>query len=128
MTSWFSKKNAPDEKAPNGTNIIRHQNVEIKFGVTEESPEFRQAREAVYERLFGKSLKVSHELLPLIPHIDVYIFKRSQGEKEVYSLVTGGMSDLEMTLPHGASKDVPRRVELDPPRFSVPIETEVFQH
>lgn len=66
----------------------------------------------VYERFFGKPLSVSHELLPVIPHIDVYTFKRSQADKEVYSLVTGGMSDLEMTLPRGADRDVPRRAEL----------------
>jgi hypothetical protein len=106
MGSWFGKKKAPD-----GTTIICHENVETQFGVTKGRAEFSQTREAVYERLFGKILKVSHELLPLIPHIDVYIFKRSQGDKIVYSLVTGGMSDLEMTMPRGA-KEVPRRVEL----------------
>ncbi|HTV14301.1 MAG TPA: suppressor of fused domain protein [Acidobacteriaceae bacterium] len=107
MGSWFNKKRAPD-----GTNIIQHGNVETRLGVTEGSTGFARERETVYERLFGKPLIVSHELLPLIPHIDVYTFKRSQGEKEVYSLVTGGMSDLEMTLPRGADKDAPRRVEL----------------
>jgi Suppressor of fused protein (SUFU) len=107
MNSWFNKKKAPD-----GTNIIRHENVETTFGVTKGAEGFAQARGAVYERLFGKPLSVSHELLPLVPHIDVYTFKRSQGDKEVYSLVTGGMSDLEMTLPRGAGKDTPMRVEL----------------
>jgi hypothetical protein len=107
MESWFNNKKAPD-----GTNIIRHENVETKLGVTKGTTGFAQAREAVYERHFGKPLSVSHELLPLVPHIDVYIFKRSQGNKEMYSLVTGGMSDLKMTLPLGADKDVPRRVEL----------------
>jgi hypothetical protein len=107
MDSWFNKKKAPD-----GTNIVRHENVETKLGLTKGTAGFTQARQAVYERLFGKPLSVSHELLPLVPHIDVYTFKRSQGNREVYSLVTGGMSDLEMTLPRGADKDVPRRVEL----------------
>lgn len=107
MDFWFSKKKAPD-----GTNIVRHQNVETKLGVTEGIAGFAQARETTYERLFGKPLSVSHEVLPLVPHIDVYTFKRSQGDREVYSLVTGGMSDLEMTLPRGTNKDVPRRVEL----------------
>ena len=107
MESWFNKKKAPD-----GTNIIRHENVETRLGVTKGTAEYAQVREAVYERLFGKPLSVSHELLPLVPHIDLYTFKRSQGNKEVYSLVTGGMSDLEMMLPRGADKDVPRRAEL----------------
>jgi hypothetical protein len=107
MNSRFNKKKAPD-----GTNIVRHDKIETKLGVTKGTEGFAHAREAVYEGLFGKPLSVSHELLPLIPHIDVYTFKRSQGEREIYSLVTGGMSDLEMTLPRGADKDAPRRVEL----------------
>jgi hypothetical protein len=107
MESWFNKKKAPD-----GINIIRHEDVETKLGVTKGMAGFAQARETVYERLFGKPLSVSHELLPLVPHIDLYIFKRSQGNREVYSLVTSGMSDLEMMLPRGADKGVPKRVEL----------------
>src|SRR5206468_11839245 len=105
--SWFGK-----EKSPDGTNIIRHNAVERKFGFTEKSTAgFAQKREAAYEKLFGKALRVSHEVLPQVPHIDVYIFQRSRGDQIEYSLVTGGMSDLKMTLPRRA-KDVPRRVEL----------------
>jgi len=105
--SWFGK-----EKSPDGTNIIRHNAVERKFGFTEKSTAgFAQKREAAYEKLFGKALRVSHEVIPQVPHIDVYIFQRSRGDQIEYSLVTGGMSDLKMTLPRRA-KDVPRRVEL----------------
>jgi hypothetical protein len=107
MVSWFNKKKAPD-----GTNIVQHENIETKFGVTKGTAGSVQAREAVYARLFGTPLSVSHEAFPLVPHIDVYTFRRSQGDKGVYSLVTGGMSDLEMTLPRRADKDAPRRVEL----------------
>ena len=107
MDLWFKKKKAPD-----GTNIIGHENFETQLGVTPKAAEFRQLRQAVYEKLFGAALSVSHEVLPIVPHIDVYTFKRSQGDREVYSLVTGGMSDLEMALPRRAEKDVPRRVEL----------------
>ncbi len=106
MNSWFGKKKAPD-----GSSIIRHDAFETKAGIAEGASRLRQTRESVYERLFGKALNVSHELRPLIPHIDVYTFQRSHGDKIVYALVTGGMSDVEMTLPRGA-KDVPRRVEL----------------
>jgi hypothetical protein len=107
MNPWFGKKKTPD-----GTVIIGHDAVETQIGFTDKNTaDFIQARETAYEKLFGKALSVSHELLPLIPHIDVYIFKRSQGDKVVYSLVTGEMGDLEMTLPRRA-KDVPRRVEL----------------
>lgn len=112
MTSWFGKNKTPD-----GTEIVRHRDTEAQFGVTgEETVGFRRARESVYEEFFGKSLTISHELLPLIPHIDVYTFKRTFTKKDgseqaFYTLVTGGMSDLEMTLPRRAH-DAPRRVEL----------------
>ncbi len=108
MNSWFSDK----KKAPDGTTIIRHEEVKRQFGFSDGTAvEYRQAREAAYERLFGKVVDVSHELVPQIPHIDVYTFRRSRGDQFVFSLVTGGMSDLEMNLPHHAEDD-PRRVEL----------------
>ena len=108
MNDWFNR-----EKAPDGTNIIHHEKADLKLGFTPGTEGFAEAREAVYERLFGgEPLSVSHEVVSLIPHIDVYTFKRSQGDRDVYSLVTGGMSDLEMKLPRAADKDVPRRVEL----------------
>jgi len=106
MTPWFGKK-----KTPGGSNIIRHEVMERKFGVLD-TAEFTKARETAYEGMFGKALSVSHEVLPQVPHIDVYTFRRSQGDRAVYSLVTGGMSDLEMTMPPRMDKDVPRRVEL----------------
>ena len=82
------------------------------FGFTGESTAgFGPAREAVYQKIFGEALSVSHELLPLIPHVDVYTFRRKSGDQEVYALATGGMSDLPMTLPRGAS-EMPKRVEL----------------
>ena len=107
MISWFNKKKAPD-----GTSIIRHENVDTELGQIPGAAEFTQLRETAYERLFGRTLSVSHEVFPLMPHIDVYTYKRTQGDKEVYSLVTGGMSDLKMELPRQADEDVPRRVEL----------------
>ena len=112
MTSWFGKKRAPD-----GTEFIRHDEVRMPIDVLgKNTSRFMKAREAAYEKLFGEPLSVSHELLPLIPHIDVFTFKRTSKkdgfEQVVYSLVSGGMSDLEMTLPRRAPKDGPRRVEL----------------
>ena len=47
MVSWFNKKKAPD-----GTNIVQHENIETKFGVTKGTDGFGQAREAVYATTF----------------------------------------------------------------------------
>jgi hypothetical protein len=102
---------ADEGKTPDGTSVIRHDTAETRLGVTPHAGRYRKARESAYAQLFGEALNVSHELLPLVPHIDVYIFQRKRGDQIVYSLVTGGMSDLEMTLPRSAV-DVPRRVEL----------------
>jgi hypothetical protein len=107
MSSWLDGKKAPD-----GTRIIRHGEGQTQLGITPNTQGFHGAREAAYKQIFGEALSVSHELLPLIPHIDVYTFQRKRGDQAEYSLVTGGMSDLEMILPEHAGDDVPRRVEL----------------
>ena len=99
------------DKTPEGTEIIHHNSVATKLGTSAYAARFQKAREETYEQLFGRALTISHELLPLVPHVDVYIFERKRGDQIVYSLVTGGMSDLEMTLPARA-KGMPRRVEL----------------
>jgi hypothetical protein len=106
MSLWFGKKKAPD-----GTAIIEHETVERKFGFAPDIVGFAKAREAAYGRLFGEMLTVSHELIPQIPHIDVYTFRRKKGDGFVYALVTGGMSDLPMTMPRGGEQ-APKRVEL----------------
>ena len=110
MTSWFTKKKAPD-----GTHIIRHDSVERQIGFARDTGESVQIREAAYERLYGKPESVSHELLPQIPHIDVYtikrILKKAAGNEEFHVLMTGGMSDLRMRVPRAAG-DAAHRVEL----------------
>ena len=72
---------------------------------------FVKAREDVYRRLFGETAVISHEMLPQVPHIDVYTYcPRAQDGCNTWVLVTGGMSDAEMRVPRGAN--FPRRVEL----------------
>lgn len=66
------------------------------------------AREQAYGRYFGGEHTVSHELLPLVPHIDVYAFEPTE-ERPFYTLITGGMSDLPQHAPEGMPV---RRVEL----------------
>jgi hypothetical protein len=60
------------------------------------------AREQVYADVFGDRFTVSHELLPLVPHIDVYVFEPDDDRgRDFFTLVTGGMSDLPMGVPDG---------------------------
>src|SRR5438067_4989118 len=99
---WFDKK-PPLERSPGGSVIRRYSGDESaapRIGFTDESTaEFPQAREKVYDTLFGEAVSVFHEVLPLIPHIDVYTFQPGHDGRKWFTLVTGGMSDLEMTLP-----------------------------
>jgi len=105
--SWFGQS-----RSPGGSLIVKHENAQATaLDVDALLPRFTEEREPVYERIFGKAICVSHEVLPLVPHVDVYTFARKQGERIVYSLVTGGMSDLPMTLPPFASGEI-RRAEL----------------
>jgi hypothetical protein len=73
---------------------------------------FAQAREKVYTTLFGEAQSVFHEIVPLVPHIDVHTFKRSGRQGDVFALVSSGMSDLPMRVPPNAGHGAPRRVEL----------------
>jgi hypothetical protein len=99
------------EISPGRSVVHRHDRLNpSRLGVTD-SEGFTEAREAAYSRLFGRAESVSHEILPLIPHVDVYTYDRTEKDgPPVYALVTGGMSDLEMTVPVGVL--APRRVEL----------------
>jgi hypothetical protein len=115
MFSWFRKEQPQTETSPGGSVVYRYGGDEFsktKIGFTDQSTlEFVDAREKAYDRFFGRSPKVCHELLPFIPHVDVYAYERGQGGRDFSTLVTGGMSDLEMTLPPDIT-GAPQRVEL----------------
>lgn len=102
------------EKSPAGNPILRYgkEAPPTPFGLLgEQTVEFTRTRESVYQKRFGEILSVSHEVFPLVPHIDVYTFRRTIGGRQCHQLVTGGMSDLPMALPPAAS-ELPKRVEL----------------
>jgi hypothetical protein len=112
--NWFGRKGSP-ETAPDGSAILRYPEKDWagpRLGFSDASTAgFTEAREQVYTKLFGEARSVSHELVPQVPHVDVYTFaRRAKDGGEVCALVTGGMSDEPMRMPRGA--DVPKRVEL----------------
>lgn len=80
MRWWFGKKKQP-ETSPGGSVIQRYSNLsETPTGFTDESTaEFFDLREGVYERFFGEAESVYHEEVPLVPHIDIYIFEPGHG-------------------------------------------------
>jgi hypothetical protein len=109
----FRKKTQP-ETSDAGSIIHRYSDAEwssTPVGLQGESAaRFAKAREKVYRRRFGEAKSVSHEVIPLIPHIDVMEYQRPSDEGSVCMLVTSGMSDLAMNVP--AKTEAPRRVEL----------------
>jgi len=115
MLSWFRKKKSTKELTPGGSVVFRHGGNEFtktKVGFTDESTaEFGEAREKVYGQFFGGSPQAFHELLPFIPHIDVYTYGPSHSNRDFFTLVTSGMSDLEIAIPQDV-RGVSRRVEL----------------
>lgn len=70
-------------------------------------------REEVYCGLFGEMEHVWHERVPEDPHIDIYCFKPDHGDRDFFTLVSGGMSDRRMNVPLGAPTELfPRRTEM----------------
>jgi len=101
--------------SPDGQSWVKAETIEDLFppavdppelggaflGFTEESKlPFVEQREAAYAKVFGPCSQVSHELLPVVPHIDVYIHP-PHGDRDFTTLVTGGMSDEPMPIPPG---------------------------
>jgi hypothetical protein len=116
MKDWFRRKPAPENvgKSKGGSNLIKYGDrgeVKPEIGFLEESTlPNTEERERVYSELFGEYDIVLHELLPLIPHIDVYRFPPN-GKRDFFTFVTGGMSDLPMNAPDELGNDY-RRAEL----------------
>ena len=108
----FSKKEP--ETSAGGSVIHRYSNSEwakTQVGFTgEKAVEFGKLRDEVYKQRFGEAKQVFHEVVPLIPHIDVMEYSRAGKDGPVCTLVTSGMSDLAMNVP--AKTEAPRRVEL----------------
>jgi hypothetical protein len=75
----------------------------------EDVGKFAELREAVYQEFFGLSDQVSHELIPLIPHIDIWIHPPGFRGRNFFTLVTSGMSDMPMNLESQVPKSYARR-------------------
>ena len=110
---WFGKKKSQPETSPGGSVIHRYDSASwsgTRVGVADApTAKFAEARNEVYERFFGKVRHVFDEDAPLIPHIEVKAYsRRGAGGISICTLVTSGMSDLEMKVDVAA----PRRAEL----------------
>jgi hypothetical protein len=102
IQNFFNKP----KKSPGGSTIVRHPLPENNptIGFSEVPPEWQTLRENHYKKWLGdsKDIMVWHEIVPIIPHIDIHVFPPSKDmERNFYTLITSGMSDEKITLPKG---------------------------
>jgi hypothetical protein len=100
------------KKTKGGSTILEYDQSKSDrdmIGIQVELDEkFHDSRENIYDELFGECESVSHEVLPMLPHIDVFIYKPGYQGREFYTLVSSGMSDMAMTLPSDISDEYQR--------------------
>ena len=73
-----------------------------RYGFSDKSTlDFVAKRETVYRQFFGGLQEVNHELNPVVPHIDVYVYPPGFQGRDFFTLVTGGLSDFPMDMPPG---------------------------
>jgi hypothetical protein len=65
-------------------------------------PALIKVREEAYERAFGTQAQILHSTDRKAPHIDLYVFP-PDGQRDFVAVLTGGMSDLPMTVPDGSA-------------------------
>jgi len=121
MFSWLRRRrrrepeNDDEDRTPGGSKLYEYEGdmfSDSRIGFSEEDTfGYAEQREQAYASLFGESGTVLHEVLPLVPHIDVYSYKPGHANRDFWTLATSGMSDLAMTLPEDVGRDY-ARVEL----------------
>ncbi|MHA0858079.1 suppressor of fused domain protein [Paenibacillus sp. CMAA1364] len=89
------------ELAPSGEAIFRYEERKEDFTVASEVDEAIKVISDHVEQYIGKIDGVYHEILSDLVHVDIIIVKPTK-EKNYYTLVTCGMSNLPMTVPEGA--------------------------
>ena len=85
------------------------------MGFPEQDPSaFCALREKVYEEFFGPPETVSHELLPLVPHIDVFVYPPGHANRPFYTLAAAHAAGYDkdcdqcLRIPHNQA-DLERR-------------------
>ena len=110
LKDWLKRGPKNEGKSPGGSAMLRYGGGEFdvpSVGFTEESfLPLQEQRETQYTALFGEVETVYHELLPFVPHIDVFIFKPGTRGRPFFTYVTSGMSDLPMTIPRTADPEL----------------------
>lgn len=78
-----------------------------ELGFSNAPAEWQELRDVHYRKWLGDSEKILvwHEVLPTIPHVDIFVFPPSKElSRNYFTLITSGMSDEKMTLPKGVDR------------------------
>jgi hypothetical protein len=89
------------ELSPSGQPIYRHSERKGEPGIAAGNDQAIQAISEHVEKYIGKIDNVIHEIVSDLIHLDILVVKPTR-ERNYYSFVTCGMSDLPMTVPEGA--------------------------
>lgn len=89
------------ELSPSGQPIYRHSERKGESGIAAGNDQAIQAISEHVEKYIGKIDNVIHEIVSDLIHLDILVVKPTR-ERNYYSFVTCGMSDLPMTVPEGA--------------------------
>jgi hypothetical protein len=86
------------EYSESGVRIQRHEAKGKPFQIAVGDAEALRSIEAHIEKHIGKIEAVMHEIASDIVHIDVHVIVPA-AERNFYTLITSGMSDLPMVIP-----------------------------
>ncbi|MGF7050689.1 hypothetical protein J2T13_005239 [Paenibacillus sp. DS2015] len=89
------------EVAPSGEAVFRYEERTEDIRLASADEEALEMISNHVEKYIGKIDGVFHEIISDIVHLDILIVKPTK-EKNYYTLVTSGMSNLPMTVPEGA--------------------------
>ncbi|OAB36672.1 hypothetical protein PMSD_10100 [Paenibacillus macquariensis subsp. defensor] len=89
------------ELAPSGEAIFRYEERKEDFTLASGNDEAIKVISEHVEKYIGEIDGVYHEIISDLVHLDIIIVKPTK-EKNYYTLVTCGMSNLPMTVPEGA--------------------------
>lgn len=91
------------ERSGSGSPVYRHENLDRDFEFAVGDPENIDRISDHIERYAGPVKNVFHEIISDLVHIDIHIVEPTP-ERNVYTLVTSGMSDRAMSTPEGAEE------------------------
>jgi hypothetical protein len=100
---YSHRKDLPVEQSESGQPVYRHEDRERDFEMAIGDSENIEKISEHIEQYIGPVASVFHELLSDLVHIDVHIVEPTE-ERNFYTLVTSGMSDLPMAAPEGAEE------------------------